>query len=410
VTINATVTDRRGRKGTASATRTVINYYVPAIAKLTVKRCNEDGVENDQGEYIQVNFSGSVTSLNNLNTASYLLRYKRSSETAYTEVNFDQYDNVYTVIDGSYIFPADSSSSYNVEFVITDSHNTTRRATTASTAFTLMHFRAEGDGIGIGKLAEEADLLDIGMPTRFNQPVSGNVVGMNRLPGIPANSDLNDYMETGSYAVYSNAIASTIANIPIDRAGRLEVYSSTGEGIRVTQWSYLRQRYIPYNRDNAVWERDISRSETNVWMYGEWWRSTLTPNVSNKVYREQKVLWGDNQTNGMYMSASQTVTLTENISDQPEGIELVFCYYNGTDDTNWGWQTFRVSKKMIELEPGGGHTFKLTNGKFGSVGTKYLYINNGSIVGHADNEASGTSGSGITYANNKFVLRYVIGV
>ena len=65
---------------------------------------------------------------------------------------------------------------------------------------------------------------------------------------------------------------------------------------------------------------------------------------------------------------------------------------------------------MVELEPGGVHTFELTNGKFGSVATKYLYINDDRIVGHADNNATGTSGSGITYANNKFVLRYVLGV
>ena len=39
-----------------------------------------------------------------------------------------------------------------------------------------------------------------------------------------------------------------------------------------------------------------------------------------------------------------------------------------------------------------------------------LYINNEYITGHASNNALGTGASGITYTNNAFVLRYVIGV
>jgi hypothetical protein len=103
-------------------------------------------------------------------------------------------------------------------------------------------------------------------------------------------------------------------------------------------------------------------------------------------------------------------TSAAQISEQPNGIQLVFCYYNGTSDTNWGWQSFFVSKQMVALEPGGGHTFNLTNGKFGTVGTKYVYINDDKIVGHADNNASGTSGTGITFNSAKFVMRYVIGL
>ena len=35
------------------------------------------------------------------------------------------------------------------------------------------------------------------------------------------------------------AIAATCTNIPIDRAGRLEVWSATGKGVRSEQWSYI---------------------------------------------------------------------------------------------------------------------------------------------------------------------------
>jgi hypothetical protein len=47
--------------------------------------------------------------------------------------------------------------------------------------------------------------------------------------------------------------------------------------------------------------------------------------------------------------------------------------------------------------------------KFAVVATKYLYINNDRITGHADNNLTGTA-NGITFNNAGFVLRYVIGV
>lgn len=408
MTISATVKDKRGRSGTASASKTVLDYTEPVIAVLTVIRCNSDGTENNQGEFVQAKFTAAVTPLNSKNKAVYKIGYKKTSESTYTEETLTAINNAFSVSNQTFIFPADSSNSYDVLLTVTDNFKSMSRHTSASTGFTLMHFGADGKSIGMGKLAEYP--LDIGLDTRFNNPVSGKVMGLDKLPAIPANSDLNNYMETGCYAVHSNAIAATIANIPVERAGRLEVISSTGEGVRITEWSYLRQRFTPYNADNAVWERDITRSADNVWRYYDWYRSTLSKAKSEEIYHGQKVLWGSDMASGMYMTAGHTATLSEKISEQPNGIQLVFCYYNGTSDTNWGWQSFFVSKQMVALEPGGGHTFNLTNGKFGTVGTKYVYINDDRIVGHADNNASGTSGTGLTFNNGKFVMRYVIGL
>lgn len=408
LTITATVKDKRGRTGSVSVTKTVIDYTQPVISKLAVRRCNEDGTANDKGEFAQATFSAAISSLQNQNTAHYTIRYKKTTETAYTEINLTAYTGLLTATDKTYIFAADSGSSYNVELIAEDHFKATKRATTVSTGFTLMHWSADGTGIGIGKMSEESNLFDVGMPARFVGAVSGNVMGLNKLPQIPANSDLNDYMETGSYAVYRNDDAETISNIPIARAGRLEVYSSTGEGIRASEWSYIRQKYYPYNSANAVWERDITRSSDNVWRYYNWWRSSLTPAAADYVYHEPKILWGEDLTSGMYMTAGHTINLSEAVSAQRHGIVLVFCYYNGTDDTNFSWQSFFVSKLLV-AQTTAGHTFTLSRGKFTFIGTKYLYISDTSITGHNDNTLTGTA-NGITYANNKFVLRYVIGV
>lgn len=123
---------------------------------------------------------------------------------------------------------------------------------------------------------------------------------------------------------------------------------------------------------------------------------------------EQKILWGEDAASGMYMTADHEITLKEAISAQRNGIALVFCTYDGTGDTNYNWQSFFVPKRLVALTTS-EHTFLLSTGKFTYTGTKYLYINDTTIIGHADNNLTG-SNNGITYANNKFVLRYVIGV
>lgn len=176
LTVKATVKDKRGRSGSASVSKTVLAYSAPKISKLVVGRCDEDGTANDKGEYVKVTFSGSVTSLNSKNTPSYVLKYKKSADTSYTSVTLSDYASVFSVSNASYIFEADSGSSYDVQLSITDAFNTTTRSTSASTAFSLMHWSAGGTGMGIGKVAEEEGLLDIGIPVRFREGAVHNLL------------------------------------------------------------------------------------------------------------------------------------------------------------------------------------------------------------------------------------------
>lgn len=401
--VDATVTDKRGRSGSATQSITAIEYTPPIIIKLAVHRCNEDGTENIQGEFVKAAFSAAVTALNNQNTALYTLKYKASSEADFTELTLDELSGNYTVTDHEYIFPADSSSSYEVELTVSDNHNSTTRSTAASTGFALMHFGADGRSLGLGKLAENP--LDIGLDTRFNNPVWGKVMGLDKLPEIPENSDLNDYMETGCFAVYGNAKAATIGNMPIERAGRLEVISATGEGIRVSEWSYIRQRFTPYNSENAVWERDITRSDSNVWVYYDWYRSSLSKSKSEEIYHGQKVLWSGNY----YMSAAQSIVLSELISEQPNGIVLVFSRFANGASENSNYNQFFVSKTHVANHGGAGSAFFMAAVNFSYICAKYLYISNDRITGNDNNTAKGTN-NGVTYANDSYVLRYVIGV
>lgn len=168
LTISASVTDKRGRSGTASKTITALAYTKPTISKLTVGRCDEDGTANQQGAYVKVTFNSSVTSLSSKNKATYTIQYKKTSASAYgSAITLSSYANNYAVSNGSYIFAAESDASYDVKVTVADNFYSGNRTTSVSTAFTLLHFSAGGTGLAIGKIVEEENLLDIGLPVRF---------------------------------------------------------------------------------------------------------------------------------------------------------------------------------------------------------------------------------------------------
>lgn len=404
-----TVSYAAGGSYTANAAITLyavwsLAYQKPRIVNVSTVRCDSSGTANDEGQNGLVTFDWECDKT----VSSIVIKYKLTSDTAWTSVTVTATGTSGTV---SHVVGEDglsAESTYDIHITVSDSGGSSYAISSLTSMKFVMDIRPGGKGISFGKTAELDDVAEFEFDGKFNKPVYGKALGMDRLPAVPADSDLNNYMEPGCYAVQSNAIAASCANIPVDRAGRLEVWSATGEGVRSEQWSYLRQRYIPYNSANAVWEREITRSADNVWKYYDWWRTSLTPAAEEFVYHEPKILWGEDMTSGMYMTAGHTANLTEAVSAQRHGIVLVFSAYESADDTNYGWQCFFVPKQLVALSTS-GHTFELSRGKHTRKGTKYLYIYDTHIDGHADNNLTGTS-NGITYANNKFVLRYVIGV
>lgn len=164
----ATVTDKRGRSGSDTETITVLDYAAPSVTSLSVHRCNADGTANDQGEYVRVAFSGKVTALSNKNTARYTVEYKKTTTSSYTSETLTNYNDNYSVSNASYIFPADSGSSYDVRVTIVDALTSSSKNTSASTGFTLMHWKADGTAVGIGKVAEKSYALDMGVSIELN--------------------------------------------------------------------------------------------------------------------------------------------------------------------------------------------------------------------------------------------------
>lgn len=173
--VTVTVKDRRGRTGAASYTMTVQAYAPPVVSDMTLKRCNADGTANEEGAYIQVTFSAAISSMGGKNTAAYALRYKSSTASSYTTVNFTALANKYTVSNQTHIFAANTEETFDIEVTATDKHSTTTRSSMGSTAFTLMDWHHSGTGIAFGKVSQKENTMEIGLDVEFLGKVKGSI-------------------------------------------------------------------------------------------------------------------------------------------------------------------------------------------------------------------------------------------
>lgn len=114
----------------------------------------------------------------------------------------------------------------------------------------------------------------------------------------------------------------------------------------------------------------------------------------NGNIKKQNILWQG----AYFMNETQTINLSQKISDQKTGISLVFSFYESNTAQNWGWEHFFVSKEFLNQFNGAGNQFSMF---WNSWSHKYLYIYDDHITGSNNNDVS---------PNNRFVLRYVIGV
>ena len=204
ITVRVSVTDSRNRTTESEYTIDVDEYSRPNVSQLAVLRCNSDGTANDQGGYVKVTFSAGADSLDGQNTVAYKLEYKKTTATSYTVVNLTQYTGNFALSGKTYLFTADTGSSYNVRLTVTDKFIAVTKATTASTAATIMHYKANGRGIGLGKISEVDNAVDVGWDIHMN----GKTV-----TGLPNPTDGTDAVPLGyldeTLAGYLGAILKT---------------------------------------------------------------------------------------------------------------------------------------------------------------------------------------------------------
>ena len=166
VPIHSTVIDKRGKSGISTTNILVLQYSKPIVTKLTGTRCDDQGTYNILGSWIKVDLETKISNLENKNKMSYWLLYKKNNDDNWETLDIFTPTSIYDK-STSYLFEADVNSSYDIRILLSDELTTTEVSTQAPTAFSILNINQNGNGIGIGKLAEYDNLLDVGIQTRF---------------------------------------------------------------------------------------------------------------------------------------------------------------------------------------------------------------------------------------------------
>lgn len=160
-TLNATitVTDSRGRTASTTKSITVLAYAKPYLTTFTVARSDSNGTANASGSYAKVTFNGGVTSLNSKNTYSFVIKYKKTSESSFTTKTVTSSSN--TVNTSVILSGIDTESSYDFVGEVNDYFTKTTANRSLASAFVTMDYLNGGKGISFGKVAELTNYLDV---------------------------------------------------------------------------------------------------------------------------------------------------------------------------------------------------------------------------------------------------------
>lgn len=209
MTITVVVTDSRGRTATASKTVTVFAYEAPKITSFKAQRCDEEGNATSTGTHLKITFNSTVSSVNSKNGCSYVLQTKKVSDTQYEEVELSAYTGNLAVTGGTYVFPADTGSSYNLILRVADNFGVAQKTAIGASVKKLWSWLKGNKGLAFGKVAELEDYCDMdyiglfrkGVELSNNMALRGVKVDGTIRPIVFLNT--NDNLQFG-YGSYSN--------------------------------------------------------------------------------------------------------------------------------------------------------------------------------------------------------------
>lgn len=297
-TISATVTDGRGRSGSASSNITVLAYSRPQITNLKVRRCNADGTENDRGGYGKISFHCTVTALSNKNTKACSIKYRQSGATTWTNapaITLSAYDQDCNPP----VIQMSDAHSYEVQINLTDKFGTTSAVTSISTGYCLYHIPASGKGITFGGIAE-GDGFNVKMDATFSEKIDAKkAIYMNGVDTFHKDSSGNLQVVPSTH--FNGGLTE---DIPVLTSGNCNSIITSGQyyigtsgtnkpGSGLNGWltvksygdaAYCSQEFMTYTglryrrmRDNGTWgswiqEADfvVEQGTSGIWAYRKW--------------------------------------------------------------------------------------------------------------------------------------------
>lgn len=349
-------------------------YVKPRITNVSVTRCDSSGTTSDEGQNGLVSFSWACDKT----VSSIVIKHKLSSSSTWTSTTVSASGTSGTV---SQVIGSDGLSienTYDIHVTVTDSGGSSYIITSLTSMKFSIDFKAGGTGVAFGKAAETDNLADFAYQAKFQGGFEQVV--------LASGTDL-DTLFTPNIYTGSNSNSAGYVNLPFTSGTFTLVVETAGPSGQTKQTVSLCDK-----TKARAWERYYYSSA-----WGEW----------KCIYDFQGiVLWSG----GMYMTSGHTIALAEKISDQRNGISLVFSEYVDGEVKNTSFVSYFISKRLVSNHGGCGHCFQMCTSNLAYFATKYLYISDAKIVGHDNNGLTGTGTTGIKYTNNRFVLRYVIGV
>lgn len=255
LTLTATVTDSRGRTASRAITVSVLPYAPPAITRLSAFRCDADGNTDDNGDYTGISYAYSIASVNNKNTKSATLQYKRSSASSWSNLASNSAYSASTTIYPTTALSADYQ--WDIRLTVSDYFGSTTMTITLPSAQVIMDLLAAGDGMGIGRTSEQSKVLAIAWHTLIGSDLEvGGKLSVGNVPVLFGYQSLSSgtadsiTLSPGVYLVD----ASSVSGCPV----------SSGYGWLVVFPNQRLQQFVVYNT-NVTYTRGYTNSQWYGW-------------------------------------------------------------------------------------------------------------------------------------------------
>lgn len=174
LTYTVKVQDSRGRTASRNVTISVQAYSTPTIGPVAVQRCDANGNISQSGTYARYTVNSSYASVGGKNTRTVTVAYSSNNGTSYSgETTLQAATDTASTKTGTYGGGAFAlASTYILRFTIKDAYGATKTVTAPlQSAARPINIKSNGKGIGIGKMAETDNLLDVS----WNERVRGNL-------------------------------------------------------------------------------------------------------------------------------------------------------------------------------------------------------------------------------------------
>ena len=236
-----TVTDSRGRTASTTKSLTVYDYHTPIISTFDVKRVNASGNDDDEGENVKIVYAAQRAPVNDKNGGSLAIYYKASTDTNWiTAVSTASVPS--TVNNTITVKNISVNSTYTFRIDVADSFVSSSRTEQVQTAEVVMDFLSDGRGMGIGKVAELSDTLDVAWALRcrreaqFDAGLSSKGNAIMPMIGITVHRNASNQNLTAAdtYEIVKWTTATAVGTgLTLNSAGGIVI----GEGVSVVRIS-----------------------------------------------------------------------------------------------------------------------------------------------------------------------------